>query len=653
MKAIQISFLLLLICFINCDSSDNCNSYFEPMMSLYCNDAFKNDTHGCLYTGNKCELSLKGCSSYKGTDSSVCATTTPTGHSTDANYKCELGNDGCKDVLKKCSDHKEGITNCENLDPQGDNKRCILNNNKCESHYKTCNILGTNKETCEANIPLDKRNKCVWDGSSCQEKMKKCTEVKFDDDDDECIGYEVTDSESQICLGSKDGSCKEQYKTCELYNEKVSNKKKEDCESLRYNGKNIYKCFFKDGACSTGTKCSDFTYESGCIGFIPSDTDKKCSFINGVCKEIYKTCELYDTKTKIDDKKEADCKEIKEYDNSGYYKCVFDTDKKSCGKQKLTKCDHYETGMDESYCYKIYLNDYKQCTIKDNKCVETYKDCPRTAEKLSKENCEAIDLGNYYYFCRYNEKDNGCYERLKDCSLGKDESSCKSIILYEEDVGGVFNIKSSKCVWEKNACEEKPKVCGDAQNAAECSLITPTSSNKKCIYLNGQCKEQYEDCDAYNKNGKETIEQTVCESIVLADTSYKCVFQSGTPTKCVQQKKYSTCSEFKKDDYEYVCTSLGSNPLISLSIDYKCAYSNSACSEVQKNCLELSNEPKVDEEICESAPTSGNNKYCSLKADKSGCEEKEKENADNKGNFGLCYKKLWFNLLVIVFGLLL
>lgn len=113
MKAIQISFLLLLICFINCDSSDNCNSYFELMMSEYCKDAFSNTTHGCLYTGNKCELSLKGCSSYKGTDSSVCATTTPTGHSTDANYKCELGNDGCKDVLKKCSDHKEGITNCE------------------------------------------------------------------------------------------------------------------------------------------------------------------------------------------------------------------------------------------------------------------------------------------------------------------------------------------------------------------------------------------------------------------------------------------------------------------------------------------------------------------------------------------------------------
>ena len=619
MKAIQISFLLLLICFINCDPSDICHTYFELMVSDDCKNVFSNATHGCLYTGNKCELRFKGCSSYTGTDSSACANRVPDNAFENAYHKCELVGNKCEDVLKKCSDYEEGITDCEKLKAEEDNQRCILNNNRCESHYKTCSLSSKDQQTCEKNIPSDKSLECVWEGGVCNEKPKKCKETKFYNDND-CYGLEVTDSKNQICLGSDDG-CKEQYKTCELYNEKVSNKKKEDCESLRYDGKNNYKCFFKDGACSTGTKCSDFTYESGCKGFIPSDTDKRCSFINGVCKEIYKTCELYDTKTKIDDKKEADCKEI--------------------------------NGMDERYCYNIYLAEYKQCTIKDNKCVEIFTGCPGTAEKLSKENCEAIDLGEYYLLCKYNEKDNGCYKELKDCSLGKDEASCKSIILYEEDVGRVYTKKSAKCVWEKNACVETPKVCGDAQNAAECSLITPTSSNKECIYLNGQCKEQYEDCDAYNKNGKETIEQIVCESIVLADTSYKCVFQSGTPTKCVQQKKYSTCSEFKKDDYEYVCTSYGSNPPISLSIDYKCAYSNSACSEVQKNCLELSNEPKVDEEICESAPTSGNNKYCSLKADKSGCEEKEKENADNKGNFGLCYKKLWFNLLFIAFGLFL
>ena len=652
MKAIQISFLLLLICFINCGTSFSCNSFFELMMSQECKDVFSNSTHGCLYTGSKCELSLLGCSSYKGTDSSVCASTIPTGHSVNK-FKCELVNNECKDVEKKCSEHKEGITNCEELDAEGENKRCILNNNKCESHFITCDLSGKDQQTCEANIPKDERHKCVWKGNSCKEEMKNCKEVKFYNDD--CIGYAVSDSENQICLGSYDG-CKEQYKTCELYNQKASNKNKKDCESIKFkegSSYEKYKCVFNDNACSTGEKCSDFTYEEGCNDFIPSDTNKRCSFINGVCKEIYKSCELYDTKTESGNKKEADCKETKEYYSYGsidfHYKCVFDKEKNSCEKKELTNCTDYETGMDESYCYNINLNEYKRCTIndKDNKCIERYIGCP---EKITKDNCEAIDLGNDYYFCKYNEGKNGCYKEFKDCSLGKDEASCKSIVLYEEGEYGEYGPpakKNYKCVWESNACKEKQKECGDAQNADECNKITPTSNDKYCIYMNGQCKEQYKNCETYKGN-----EQSVCESIVPDDISSKCVFKSEATNKCVKEPKYSSCSDFKKDDYEYLCTYI-SIAFTDLSVENKCSYSNSACSEVKKTCLELSNESDANEEICGSAPTSGNNKYCSLKADESGCEEKEKENANNKGTFGLCYKKLWFNLLVILFGLLL
>ena len=149
MKAIQISFLLLLICFINCDSSDICHTYFELMMSEYCKDAFSNTTHGCLYTGNKCELRFKGCSSYTGTDSSACATRIPDNVFENAYHKCELEGNECKDVLKKCSDYEEGITDCEKLKAEEDNQRCILNNNRCESHYKTCSLSSKDQQTCE------------------------------------------------------------------------------------------------------------------------------------------------------------------------------------------------------------------------------------------------------------------------------------------------------------------------------------------------------------------------------------------------------------------------------------------------------------------------------------------------------------------------
>ena len=89
-----------------------------------------------------------------------------------------------------------------------------------------------------------------------------------------------------------------------------------------------------------------------------------------------------------------------------------------------------------------------------------------------------------YYVCRYDESDKGCYQKDKDCSIGKDESTCKSIILYEKYEEGVK--KNTKCVWEDKGCVEKPKECEDAKNAKECSTIDLTLSgknDKKCIYL--------------------------------------------------------------------------------------------------------------------------------------------------------------------------
>ena len=92
-------------------------------------------------------------------------------------------------------------------------------------------------------------------------------------------------------------------------------------------------------------------------------------------------------------------------------------------------------------------------------------------------------------------------------------------------------------------------------------------------------------------------------------------------------------------------------PLSSLSSSSdKCSYSNSACSTVKKTCFELSNELSLTEETCNEALTSASNKICSLKGDKSGCDEKVKV---NRGNYGLNNKKLVLNLLFVIFGLLL
>ena len=211
------------------------------------------------------------------------------------------------------------------------------------SHHNNCNFNGATQQTCVANIPSDETKECVWESDRCQEKTRKCEGTELSSGKN-CLKLTVSDSDNKICVEYDDDICKEQYKTCELYEQKASNKNKEDCESIAFIDEDgyydVYKCVFKDNVCSTGTKCGDFTNEWGCKDFTPTDTNKKCYFDNGVCKEIYKSCELYNTKTSNENKNEADCKATKEYNEDGEvdysYICVFDKDK-TCKKTEINK----------------------------------------------------------------------------------------------------------------------------------------------------------------------------------------------------------------------------------------------------------------------------------------------------------------------------
>ena len=273
-----------------------------------------------------------------------------------------------------------------------------------------------------------------------------------------------------------------------------------------YNIDKYSKCVYEDSQCLRKKKpCSEITEESVCNKQIFDNT--LCTFKNDKCNEIYKTCEAYNSYAK---KTSDGCKAtIEHYDNSGInysYKCVYEDS--TCKSQKLTKCENYEPGQDEEYCYQIKLNkDYKECVIKDNSCVEQYKSCPGTNEELTRDQCEAIKLSSIYHICKYDDTKKDCYRKQRECSdyEGSDRATCESIILYDninpEDQG--IDLKN-KCVLEKNVCTKKPKVCSDAKNAYECSKIIP-SDNKKCFFLNGKCEEKYEDCDAYN-NSEENID---------------------------------------------------------------------------------------------------------------------------------------------------
>ena len=707
MKPIQIISTLISIFIIKSAIPPQCSFFESVYLKQQCGILTYNSTNGCEFINGKCAIK-PSCTAYTGNNKDICESIILS----DFSKKCEIQSGHCTEVTKTCDKYEAGKVQCSSLYAGGDNKRCVLYNGICSAHYKKCADFteDVNEAKCKLNIPENNYHKCIWESSQCKEDKRDCsefgsvmcpsTEVSFQ--------LKVSDATKKVCLPSFNGyGCKEQYFNCEFYNALEPNKNQFDCETMFVLNTQasppaldpFSKCIFKDGTCSTAKKdCKDLSSnETLCNAYILSDT-KKCTFINDKCEEQYKTCEIYDketTKTKeicesiipfftdntgvdfyskcvfngnkcerkkktcdeIDDgkicishtlddsnkkcvwdngqckeeykscesynnvqnKNEEDCKKIILYDSEGNVdysnKCIYQSG--SCSQKKLEKCEDYDNGKDEEYCTRINLTGDKRCIIKDSNCVEQF------------------------IFCEGYE--------------GKDKETCEAIIPYQDKTTSLKSLKAThKCVLDSNnKCIKKEKECKEAQSYEECKLIIPPT-NKNCIYLNDECKEQYKDCESYSNNDKEAVTESICNSIILDYTSTgvqttKCKFISGNPNRCeTQQKK---CEDFKVEDYIDLCYDIS-----LLSPGKKCVYSNSACTEISRTCLELSAVP-VTEEICAAAPTSdSNSKICGLKSDGTGCEEVEKEvqENENKGTtFGICNRSLMFNLLFVIFWLLL
>ena len=214
------------------------------------------------------------------------------------------------------------------------------------------------------------------------------------------------------------------------------------------------------------------------------------------------------------------------------------------------------------------------------------------------------------------------------------------LIPYDESTGNSLYYHK-KCSLIEGTCTMVDKQCGDAQTSSECDAINGylSDSNKKCVYDNNKCIEQWKDCSTYYNNA-ETVEKNICESIILDNYKTKCIFTEDTPkNKCESGNK--VCTDFNIDYYQSYCSS------IFTSFEKKCVYSNSDCKESKKTCLELSSISSVTSDICSSASTSSSSKRCSLKDDNSGCEE---VNKPSKGSMG---PEVKFSLLLAVIALLL
>ena len=647
----------------------------------------------CIYSGSQCKEQYRSCYLYNKyaspKDETECKNIKlyEYGNLNTKEY-CDFVDSECVQKQKTCSE-LTSQKDCESS--YFEDYICVFKGNKCKEQYKTCDKYNKlvaesakNKDDCES-INEDSYNKCSFNTNTkvCSKIKKDCKEISTS----LCSNHTPTDT-TKKCILIND-KCVEQYKTCELYDAQTT-KTADVCNKIipyRTNANYIdedYKCVFdsKNSKCERKKKeCKDITDSDTCTLFSPEDsTNKICIYENNACKEVYKSCENYNTDA---NKNEAGCKAVTYRDSYGainyHYKCIYEQN--TCKEKKLESCSDYETRLgNTNYCTYISLTDYKRCVINNNnQCVKKYTNCPGSNERVIENVCNSIELSSEYLKCAFDENKN-CVQKEKECSEykgdyqyyceryaksydknkkcfyendkcvskyiycsayeGNDKKTCESIIPYDESNGNSL-YSHKKCSLIEDACTMVDKQCSDAQTYSECNTLNIYLSdpNKKCVYDNNKCLEQWKDCSTYNNNA-ETVEKNICESIILNDYKTKCIFTEGTPkNKCESGNK--VCTDFNIDYYQNYCSST------LTSFEKKCVYSNSDCKESKKTCLELSSISGVTSDICSSASTSSSSKRCSLKDDNSGCEE---VNKPSKGSMG---PEVKFSLLLAVIALLL
>ena len=636
--------LLLSLYQLSKSESDYCAEKFDSHVGYYCKNLYINSTHNCAYSNGKCDYNYISCTSYQGTDESICKNIILSN-----NYKkCildETNENKCTEVSKDCDDYESGLT-CSSLNA-GTGKRCVSNNDndhKCEAHYNLCANFrdGVDKIKCEANIPSDSSKKCEWDSTNniCKDVDKKCTDYTSLTPYRGCSTLKTSDDTKRICISSSSGiGCIEQYMTCELYNENESSKSKTACETIQiYSGGSFddsKKCSFSSNTCSTKDKsCEDISSIDGCYNFVPKDKDKICIYSDRECKEQYKTCELYNTKATS--KNQADCLSLKIYsDTDG----DFD-DSKICSYAGTTCSSRDKTceDLEEEECEDFKPKDRDMiCILSGGKCKSQYKTCELYNNKVSSKNeadCLSLkiysDYENYFddsQICTYSS--GTCSSRDKLCSDIKDESNCenfkpkdtdlicifdggqcksqyKTCELYNEKaetksesectalhiyIKGKFDT-SSECVYDSvnQICSTSKKPCSSFTSSS-CSSHIPNDSNKKCAFINNECVEQYKTCELYDTNAANKNSQD-CQNISpyhtdsdSLDNESECVF---TDSHCTRKSK--DCSEIS-----------GSTTCIYHTLDdnnKRCIYDNGQCKEVYKSCSAYNSASNKNEAGC-------------------------------------------------------
>ena len=614
----------------------------------------------CSYTGTSCESIFTSCEELTEENCSTAKVkfTSPTQEC----YWNEAAEGGakCDTKQKQCSDFPSSLPigfTCEDLKASV-NTYCITVGDHCVEESG----CPSEKATCTTHKPLDSNHKwdhlkiCGETDNGCQSRPKLCSEYENGDD---CTKLSTSDNNNKKkCVF--ESSCVEKCKVCECY----TGNDADECEAISeyIEDNNNYKCEYgSSGSCTKKRKkCSDFKEMQPCEGYTPEDSKKRCVFTTigsstTKCYELPKKCSDLNALTDIKD--EDHCNAIKE---DPYSECAWESD--SCVR-KPNVCEsaaHNSVGT----CNFIFIDNAHKCEYIDSECVKVdyYTNCnlytgndrtkceqiipPESNKRCILQNdkqcvsvpkeCESYS-GSSEYECINNYKpldenykcvlkSGICQAELKYqkeyCYQGdENQATCEDII--PKNNGEKYSIK---CKYESSKCVRVEKPCEDytGTDSEECSSIIPKDQNKKCILRNGQCKEEYKTCKAYNDDTKATIDQTTCESIISNDGK-KCKYTAG------ENDGRATCAS----DIKNKCVDTLFNSEVTLSsacasiklsdISKKCSFSNGECLSKSKSCLELvfnGNEEGI-ENMCKSAEASANKK-CIISSDKKRCLEVDK-----------------------------
>jgi hypothetical protein len=508
---------------------------------------------------------------------------------------CFYAGGRCQEQYEKCSSYKgtNPDTDCATLTPIKTDDgnaftylyKCSPNGSTCKSERKTCSESGVTSsyESCPLFLSTDSNKVCAFTGSVCEEKYKTCSAFFTNaatKNKDTCESYTPPNA-SKHCVwegtSETDGVCKEAkvYLTCGEY----TGNDKETCESIGTGNDCILD---KDTTCKEKViYCSDAANINDCAKAKAKSDKKECIYTDGQCIENYKKCEDYIGNNM------ATCEAIIQFNGK---KCVFDS----------TGCKSYNKICSEATSVEECLLIAKTGVTDPERRVCDYETSAATFT---------------------------CFENYKYCSdyrtIGSSTTitaECKRIKPYDSS-GNNLDI-TSECEYktENNVgCQRKLAGCNKATTATECESISAKleSTNFYCAFLGGQCKKYYKTCQLFDEDTDHRPTYiSSCEQNIPKEYNTKyCETEGGS---C--NSKTKTCSTFLKN---YEGTSLNT---LCTEIGPFCSYASSSCTKMNINtCSYITTSliTGLTEEIC-NAFQIGGNKICSLKADKSGCEEKEK-----------------------------